>query len=140
MTLDIGSSLPVGGENRRIQVELPKYGATIWVEYDQSKYDWRIEKVLVQDADTMPAWAVKEFLQTFVVDWELFENGVFIDPKQDETYRKLDLFNIQMPIAWAIVGDMGEGKTQRNASPQPSSTEPVQPPRSLGRDRLPAHQ
>ena len=137
MTLDIGASLPVGGEHRKIQVALPRYGTTIWVVYDPSRYDWKVERALVIDVKETPAGALKDFLSSFVVEWELFENGVYLDPKDDDTYRKLELFDIQMPIAEAITGDMGEGKMRRSASPQLSSMEPQQPQRLPGRDLSP---
>ncbi len=121
MPLDIGSSLQPE-DVRRIDVNLPHYNTTIWVDYDPSKYDWRLEKLMVLDSERLPATAIREFIRSFVVDWDLMENGKPIDPKDDDQMVKVDFFHIQAMVANAILEDIQEGKALPNGSQPRSST------------------
>lgn len=139
MPLDIGSTLAREEDIRRIDVHLPHYEASVWVEYNPSKYDWRLEKLMVLDGERLPATSIREFLRSFIVDWDLTENGVKLDPKNDDHMAKLDFFFIQTPIAYAILEDISEGKALQNASQSRSPTEKPQQRKSKAPEALPAN-
>lgn len=116
MPLDIGKSVNMS-EPIRVMVALPDpWNETIWVDFRPAGYDWEIENILVNEVKRLPAFAVKEFLLKFVVDWDITLNGkkVSVD---GEGIKLLDLFTIQMPIAEAIVDSISEGKALKTASP-----------------------
>lgn len=123
MPLDLAQSIPnVDDETIQIDVELPAYGQTIKVWFDPTRYDWRIEHML-NNARSLPANAIKDFVVTFVTDWELDFNGVRIQPTtEDIEAHNVHFLHVLTPVASAVLEKLTEGKVPKNVSPSRSPT------------------
>lgn len=123
MPLDLAESMPVGDDSTVcIDVKLPAYDSTIKVWFDPTRYNWQIEKTL-SEAKAIPAQAIKDFVVTFVTDWELDYNKERIPPTE-EGLRKYNVhfLNVLTPVANAVLEKLTEGKAQSNALPTRSPT------------------
>jgi len=127
----------VGGEPKHLDVFIEAAGETCAIDYDPLRYDWVVERRLVEDGARLPAGSIRDMLLTFVVSWDLTYNGEPI-PVSPEGLNLVDFSNVQVPIANAIMEDMGEGKALKTPSPRRSPTEMTRRRKSMATAVLPA--
>lgn len=126
----------VGKEPQTIPVYIEAADASCSVSYDPLRYGWEIERRMVEDGSRLPAGTIHDFLLTFVVSWDLTHEGEPI-PVTAEGLDLVDFSLVQVPIANAIMEDMGEGKARKTPSPRRSPTEMTRRRKSTGTAVLP---
>lgn len=112
----------VGKEPRTISVYIEAADASCTVSYDPLRYGWEIERRMVEDGSRLPAGAIHDLILTFVISWDLTHEGDPI-PITADGMNLVDFSLVQVPIANAIMEDMGEGKARKTPSPRRSPTE-----------------